>query len=68
MSSIGRLLRYPRLVVVAGYVAVVLGSFVLGMRVSTADPAPLEFLPQVVTVAVGVGVLHHAYTREWGTR
>jgi hypothetical protein len=38
------------------------------MRVSTADPAPLEFLPQVATVAVGVGVLHHAYTREWGTR
>ena len=67
MPSIGRLLRYPRLVVVAGYVAVILGSLVLGMRVSTADPAPLDLLPQIVTVAVGIGILHHAYTCEWGT-
>jgi hypothetical protein len=68
MPSIGRLLRYPRLVVVSGYVAVVLGSLVLGMRVSTADPAPLDLLSLIVTVAVGVGILHHAYTREWERR
>jgi hypothetical protein len=68
MPSIGRLLRYPRLVVVAGYVAVVVGSLVLGMRASTADPAPLDLLSLIVTVAVGIAILHHAYTREWGTR
>jgi hypothetical protein len=63
VPSIRRLLRYPRLVVVAGYVAVVLGSLSLGMRLAeTPGPDPLELLSSLVTIALGVWVLHHAYT------
>ena len=42
--------------------------FAAGMRVSTADPVPLDLLSLIATVAVGVGILHHAYTREWERR
>lgn len=63
MTPIRRLLRYPRLVVVASYVAVVLGSLTLGMRVAgTADPDPLALLSSLATVGVGVAILHYAYT------
>lgn len=64
MSSLARALRYPRLVIVACYVAIVLGSVAFGMHVAS-HPADgvLDVLPTVVTVLLAILVLHHAYTR-----
>jgi len=62
VPSIDRLIRYPRLVIVASYVAIVLGSVALGTRVAESNPADL--LPLLVTVGLGIGLLHHAYTSD----
>jgi len=64
MPSIGRLVRYPRLVVVASYVAIVLGSVALGMRVAGPERDPLDLLPVLATVGLGIAILHYAYTSE----
>jgi len=64
MSTVARLIRYPRLVIVACYVAIVLGSLALGLRLAERPRlGAVDWLPLVVTVLVGIGVLHYAYTR-----
>ncbi|MDY6779327.1 MAG: hypothetical protein SV760_02020 [Halobacteria archaeon] len=65
MASVSRFLLYPRLVIVASYAAVVLGSLGLGMRIGgNAELDLLEVLPTVATVLIGIGILHRTYTEE----
>lgn len=68
MSTVVRMFRYPRLVIIASYVAIVLGSLGLGMQIAeTATLDLLEILSTVTTGLIGISVLHYAYTYESST-
>jgi len=65
MSSVKRALRYPRLVIIAGYIAVILSPLSLGMTLVESSPTNfVRILPSVATTLIGIFVLHHAYTRD----
>jgi hypothetical protein len=64
MSSVERALRYPRLVITAGYITVILSPLSLGMTLVESSPINfVRIVPSVATTLIGIFVLHHAYTR-----
>lgn len=65
MAAVKRALRYPRLVIVAGYIAVILGPLSLGMTLVESSPTDVvRVVPSVATTLIGIFVLHHGYTRD----
>lgn len=65
MTSITRALRYPRLVIIAGYVALILGSISLGMTVAESPTFELPRLfSTTATILIAVFILYNTYTKN----
>ncbi len=65
MSAVKRVLRYPWLVIIAGYIAVILSSLSLGMSLAEYSATNrVQILSTVGTLIIGIYILHHAYTRD----
>lgn len=63
MASLRKAVRYPRLVIIAAYVGLVLGSIALGMELAES-PAWTQLLPTISMILIGIFVLHSTYTNK----
>ncbi|MFC6731928.1 MULTISPECIES: hypothetical protein [unclassified Haladaptatus] len=64
--SIRQAIAFPRLIIVACFVAIILSAVGLGMQVESAATLPITDVGLALgTICICIALIHNAYTNLW---